>query len=235
MPSMSVQPTITPSPIAYNLDLEFSGSTLDSRLVPLLGPGDPGDRPDTDMLGDLSQVSVANGMATITCHRQVTPSGRAFASAAMCTYGTFAQAFGTWESRFRYDVSDGVWPSWFLLPQGQHLPYPEIDILEAYGDVASLGPNLYETVVWPDISGSIYTIKASTDGWRTIRMVWTSTRIDLYENGTLYWSVTDPTKVPQVPMYPIYIYGVGDANWRDGVDGTAPNTLRMDIDYLRVW
>ena len=134
-PTVALTPTST-----LTFDAECGGSGLDPRFRALFGPGDPGDRLDTDTMGDLRQVSVANGMCTINVQRGVTPSGRPFAGAAMATYGTFGQKYGTFEARIRYDEAKGTWPSFFLLPVGQKGPYPEIDVFEAYGDTACEGP-----------------------------------------------------------------------------------------------
>ena len=66
----------TPTPPGtLTFDAECGGSGLDPGSGHSSGPGDPGDRLDTDTMGDLRQVSVANGMCTINVQRGVTPSG----------------------------------------------------------------------------------------------------------------------------------------------------------------
>jgi hypothetical protein len=86
---------------------ECNGSGVDAGMRPLCGPGDPGFGLDSDFMGDLRQVSVANGLCSITAVRMSTPSGRMYASAAMATYGTFAQRYGTFEARIRYEWRGG--------------------------------------------------------------------------------------------------------------------------------
>lgn len=235
-PAPTVVPTPTPAPTSspYALAEECSGSSMGPAWSSLYVVGDPGDRLDTDMLGNLSQVTVSGGICTIAAERKATPSGRPFASATPATFGTFAQLYGTWEARFRYDVAQGTWPSWFLLPEGQKGPFPEIDAVEAYGDSECLGPNLFEHVIWPSPAGSTYTIVSRPDGWHTYRFVWTATRVDFFVDGQATWSVTDPANVPQVRMYPIFTWGVGAPAAACRADATTPDRLTMDIDYIRV-
>jgi beta-glucanase (GH16 family) len=224
-----------PTP-TLTFDAEFSGSTLDRRFVSLFGPGDPGDRLDTDTMGDLRQVTVANGYGTITVERMTTPSGRPFAGAAMSTYGTFGQKYGTFEAKVRYDEAKGTWPSFFLLPVGQKGPYPEIDAFEAYGDDACLGPGAVTSAVhYAGETTSIYKVisVANSSDWHVHRIVWTPTKVEYSIDGVVKFSTT--SHVPQVAMYPILVYGVGANNPLCRADATTPSTLTMDVAYLRVY
>ena len=119
-------PVATPAPTPrLTFDAECAGSSLDPAFRALYGQGDPGFGLDSDFMADLRQVSVANGLCTITAQRMTTPMGRPYASACFATFGTFAQTYGTWEARLRYPAGQGVWPAFWLLPVGQKGPYPE--------------------------------------------------------------------------------------------------------------
>jgi beta-glucanase (GH16 family) len=228
-----------PVPGPYTLDLEFEGSTLDLRLVPLWSSSDPGDRLDTDARAaiTMAQVSQANGIMTLACERKATPSGRPFAGATISTYGTFSQRYGTFETRMRYDEAKGTWPSWFFLPVGQKAPYPEIDAMESYGDSACLGPGFTENVVhYAGETTADYAVVplANSSGWHVHKFVWTPSRVDFYIDGVNTFSVTNPAHVPQVPMYPIYTFGVGANQPSCRADASTPAYLSMQVDYLRV-
>jgi Glycosyl hydrolases family 16 len=236
-PTPTATPTNPPGPV-MTIEDNFDGTALRSWWKPLFGPGDPGDRFDTDMMGDLRQVSVANSIATITVARKATPSGRAFAGATMATYGTFGQKYGTWAARVRYDEAKGTWPSWFLLPVGQKGPYPEIDVFEAYGDPACLGPGaVTQAAHYAGETTSDYKVVplANSSGWHVWKIVWTATRLDFYIDGSLTHSVTNVAHVPQVAMYPIFVFGVGANNPDCRADASTPDVMTMDVDYIRVF
>jgi beta-glucanase (GH16 family) len=193
-------------------------------------------------MGDLRQVSVANGYARITAERMTTPSGRPYGSAIFSPYGTFSQAYGTWEARLRYPKGQGVWPAWFLLPVGQKSPYPEIDIFEAYPAPPSgggSGVNVVGTTDWygTGLNHNFVTDFTSlginiTDGaFHVWKMVWTPASLVFSVDETVIGSITQD--VPSVPMYPIFDLALGAPGYR--VDGTTPSLLTMDIDYLRVY
>lgn len=223
-----------PPTTVYTFEDNFDGAALKPAWVSLLGPGDPGDRLDTDVMGNLSQVTLANGIATIAVERKATPSGRPFAGAMMATYGTFSQKYGTWEARVRYDEAKGTWPSWFLLPVGMKGPFPEIDVFEAYGDAACLGPNAVTQTIHRAAGDNVMKIASNTSGWRTYKIVWTATKVEFYIDGALTFAVTDPARVPQVAMYPIFVFGVGANLAACRADATTPARLTMDVDFIRV-
>ncbi len=231
--------TEPPPPSPYTLQLEFDGAVIDPRLVPQYVATDTGDRLDTDMQAPvtLQQTTQANSVLTLACERKPTPSGRPFAGATWSTFGTFAQKYGTFETRLRYDEANGTWPSWFFLPQGSKAPFPEIDAVEAYGSMACLGPGQVEHVVY-GAGGppSLYAIVplANSTGWHVYRFVWTATRIDFSIDGVATFSVTDPAKIPQVAMYPIFTCGVGAPGCRVDVPTVTPSRLLMEVDYLRI-
>lgn len=247
IPTPTATPTTTPTPVptptatptqTYTLDLEFNDSTIDSRLVPLWSPTDPGDRLDSDSQRDvtIAQTTQANGILSLAVERKQTPSGRPFAGATWSTYGTFGQRYGTFEARIRYDENKGTWPSLWLLPVGQKGPYPEIDMFESYGDTACLGPGYTENVVHhagETVSDYVVVPLANSSGWHVHKIIWSATRVDFYIDGVNTFSVT--TNVPQVPMYPIFTAGVGANNPNCRADFTTPDMPHaMDIDYLRI-
>jgi len=237
--SVVTTPTATAVPLTPTLafDAECGGSGVDPRFKALFGPGDPGDRLDTDTMGDLRQVSVQNGMCTINVERKTTPSGRPFAGAAMATYGTFGQKYGTFETRLRYAEAKGTWPSFFLLPVGQKGPYPEIDVFEAYGDTACEGPGFLTSSLSTSSTVNKWKawipVSAPSDGWHVHKIVWTASKIEFYIDDVMTFSST--TVISQVAMYPILIFGVGANNPGCRADATTPSKLTMDVDYLRVY
>jgi hypothetical protein len=245
-PKPTPNPTPTPDPgPTLTFATECGGSSLDSRWRALFGAGDPGFGRDSDFMGNLSQVSVANGRCRITAERKATPSGRPYASACIATYGTFAQKYGIFEARVRYGNGQGVWPAFFLLPAGQKSPYPEVDIFEAYpGDPAIAGPGVVVfNVHYAGEPADEYQRQQMWEGayvpgvpdltldYHVYRLVWTSSKVEFWLDGVLKFTVRE--HVPQVAMYPILNLAMGAPSYR--IDGSSPDVVNMDIDYVRVW
>ena len=190
----------------------------------------------SDFMGNLQQVSVAGGVATITAQRKATPCGRQWASAVMSTRGRFAQQYGYFEARIRYDAGNGLWPAFWMNPADGGWP-PEIDIMEAY-------PNL---TAWPGVTRTYATLHYSaqnlsheviTDagvslagGWHRYGMEWQAGSLAFYLDGVRVGSITQD--VPAEPFYIILNLAVG--NWSAMADGSTPDGAQMQIDYVRVY
>lgn len=234
-PPPTPQPTPPPGP-DLTFAAECGGSSLDSRLRALYVPGDPGFGLDSDFMGDLRQVSVLNGFCRITAERRSTPSGRAYASACLSTFGTFAQKYGVFEARIRYPKGAGVWPAFWLLAAGSKQTPPEVDIFEAYPGpgTGSSGPSV--AVFSNHYPGDVQYVafdggRDLTGDWHVWRLEWTSSAMKLKLDGVTVGTLSG--HVPNVAMYPIINLALGAPGYRVG--STTPDTLYMDIDYLRVY
>ena len=220
---------------------ECNGSGVDAGMRPLYGPGDPGFGLDSDFMGDLRQVSVANGLCSLTAVRMSTPSGRMYASAAMATYGTFAQRYGTFEARIRYPNGAGVWPAFWLLAEGTVVTPPEVDVFEALpgpgltpvngssGTDVAIVTNHYaggspQYVAW-HAGADLTTV------FHVWRLDWSPAALVVKVDGTEIATLTG--HVPATAMYPIINLAIGATGYR--ADGTTPSSLTLDVDYLRVF
>ena len=244
-PAPTMTPTTTPTttPRLTFVD-DFNGSSLSPSWVNIYPSiGDPGFGANSDFMNDTRQVNVANGMATITAQRKTTPSGREYASGIIGTRFAFSQMYGTWEARIRYPAGQGVWPAFWLLAGGSNTPPPEVDIFEAYpapwseegggSGVDYLGAGLYSAngTEWfrhYDPRGDL------TGEFHVHKLVWTPTSMSFYVDGLLRGVLDDREKFPTVPMYPIINLALGVKGVYE-VDATTPDTLKMDIDYVRVY
>lgn len=205
---------------------------------PMFGPGDPGYGLDSDFMGDLRQVSVANDICTIAAARLATGSGRPYASAAMTTKGRFSMRFGTLELRARYSGGPGVWPAFWLLPEDGTTSVPEIDVFEAYPGKLGLGgrdgPNVVVSTIHFE-GGSEYFVydhgSDMTADFHVYRMTWSQGllvfSVDGIESGRII------TGVPDSPMSPILSLAIGGPGYR--ANDKTPAVATMEIDYLRIW
>jgi beta-glucanase (GH16 family) len=232
----SLEAAAAPAPTT-TLDITFA--SMDPRLVPVYVPGDPGYGLDSDFLGNTSQVTVANGIATIRAERKTTPSGRPYASACIGTKGTWGQRFGIIEARIRYPKGQGAWPAFWMLEAGKNVSPPEIDIFEAYPATpgAGGGSGVNVAVISNHYAGGSPQYVAWDAGsdltadWHVWRCEWRADAIRVWVDGVL--RATHAGHVPTVPLYPILTLAMGAGGYR--VDGTTPAVLTMDVDYLRAW
>lgn len=198
--------------------------------------GDPGHGLDSDFLGDLRQVTVADGLCTIAAVRASTPSGRPYAAAAMTTKDAFSQRYGTFEIRTRYPAGQGIWPAFWMLEQrtGVSTP-PEIDIFEAYpGSSRRLRPNLVASTLHYEGGRHTFTHDQGVDltlDFHVHRLTWSPGLLVFALDGAETGRITQ--NVPDVPMYPVVNLAMGAAGYR--VDDTTPFVALMEIDYIRIW
>ena len=216
---------------------ECNGPRLNRAWSALYVVGDAGHGLDSDFLGDLRQVSVANGTCTITATRSSTPSGRPYASAAMGTRGRFSQAFGTFEARVRYGTGEGLWPAFWLLEDGESVRTPpEIDIFEAYPSRAGGigGAEVVVSTLHARGGSSHLTHDAGEDltgEFHVHRLDWSPGLLVFSLDGVETGRIA--RDVPDVPMYPILNLAVGADGYR--ADSSTPDVATLEIDYVRVW
>lgn len=228
---------------AYHTPVPPPSYTLDTtagdwaKFVPFNPPTDPGDRLDTDFGNfGLKQVAATMVGATIYCEKKVTPSGRPFAGASICTFGTFSQLYGTFEAKITYPAGQGVWPAFWLLAAGGKVTPPEIDVFESYpanGNGGS-GIDTFVPALHTATNASRYQVGSKsgmTTGAHVWKIVWSATRLEYFLDGASVFVVT--TDIPNVPMYPILTFGVGAPGFR--ADSTTPASMAMVVEYLRVW
>lgn len=232
----------TPKPSsALSFDEECSGSTLNPAWAPLYGVGDPGFGLDSNFMGNLSNVSVTNGLCTITATKHAADSfGRTYDSACLATRGTFSQKYGTWEARIRYPAGQGVWPAWWADPAGAAIgTFPEIDFMEAYpappGAGGGSGVNVTVETLHRTATDETYFVTDNghdmSGAFHVYRMVWTSASIVFSIDGIGVGTIT--AGIPSTPIYPILNLALGAPGYR--VDASTPSSLSMDIDYVRVY
>ena len=110
-------------------------------------------------------VFVSNGFLTIRALRE-SLLGREFTTGYLHTIGKFAQRYGRWEMRAKlplaHGTSRGIWPAFWLRPEGVGTGNGEIDILEAYGTPSDNG----DTTDW--VAFAVHEITDGTGGKKSI-------------------------------------------------------------------
>lgn len=193
-----------------------------------------------------------NGHLVITARRQAKGTcwnGRAcpYTSARLMTKTKFAQAYGHFEARIRFDTGTqpqpGYWPAfWAIGANIDTAGYPacgEIDIMENYGS------RIIDSTLWGARTNqdrlhgwhTRYRLPAtSTNGWHTYGMDWTANKISFTFDGHVTGAQTKAQFGPNWqfnhPFFVVLNVAVGGTGGGDPTPATK-FPLRMDVDYVK--
>lgn len=126
-----------------------------------------------------------------------------FTSGMISTQSSFWQTYGYFEITAELPSGAGTWPAFWMLPVDNGWP-PEIDILEAYGDI----PNQNHTAVIGTGGTTETWSQVDMSGSHRYGMSWTPYEITFYVDGVKTGSVATPTELHD-PMYMLANLAVG--------------------------
>lgn len=146
----------------------------------------------------------------------------------------FSFTYGYMEMSAKVPAGQGLWPAFWTLPDDYAWP-PEIDVMEILGNDTTTA---YGTLHWSrnrngwaqgvfqgaDLSQALHTYAVDWEPWS---IVW-------YVDGAPTFSYTNPSNIPNKPMYLLANLAVG-GDWPGAPDATTPFPSDMLIDYIRVW
>jgi beta-glucanase (GH16 family) len=208
---------------------------------------------------DPSNVSVANGLLTITARKQ-SRDGAAYTSASLQTLSDdrsvthFAFTGGRMEIRAKLPASKGSWVAFWTLGvnswKGESWPKGgEIDVMEyvtndnphvTYGNIhyqGTDGQHKHSVAAYDPRRTNLNAPAMSAD-WHTFRVDWYADRMEWYVDDVKYHSVAiDPKQASGTPFtaphYLIVNYALG-GNWGGAID---PNFVsdQYQVDYVRVY
>jgi hypothetical protein len=147
----------------------------------------------------------------------------------------FSQQYGYFEMKAKFPKAVGAWPAFWLLNAAalsQHAPAGEIDVVESY----MFAPRYINVTLhdWtpPGSTPSHHLAKVAdlSEGFHTFGMLWTSTTMSFYCDGTSLYSTPTPAIMHQ-PYYPIVDLGLG-GGWPTK---DTPSSSDMQIAYVRVY
>jgi beta-glucanase (GH16 family) len=217
-----------PDPSKWSYDSEWGCCGLSSESDLMNGGG----------------VTVANGVMTLRAERGSTPSGREWRSAETATKGHFAQLYGNFQARMRWDTGDGLWPAFWLLQSDASGRRPELDVMEAYPNTSNWpgktepwpGVNRYQfSNHWSASSGDVQTLTIDTGvdltlDWHVYEMEWRPNLLIARFDGREVGRIT--SNVPTVPMFMILDHVVG--NWTQKSTASTPSVADFEVDWVRV-
>ncbi len=205
-------------------------------------------QPGDAQTASVNPFSVQNGVLTISANP--TPSSmlpyvnnQPYTSGWIDTYHEFSQTYGYFEMRAELPAGQGLWPTFWLLPEDNSWP-PELDVMEMIGNQ----PNRLVTSIHSqdpigggrEISPNHFAIGAGTyepgmtTGFHTYGVDWEPNTITWYFDGQEVYQTATPPDLQNRPMYMIADLAVG-GYWPGSPDPTTRFPAQMEIDYLRAY
>ncbi|MEU8919817.1 family 16 glycosylhydrolase [Kitasatospora sp. NPDC048545] len=189
------------------------------------------------------QATVDDGRLTLTAHRSATTGsdGKTYPwTSGMVSTGrdswnaqprhTFT--YGYFAAAVRIPPEEGMFPAFWLLPESRTTP-PEVDVAEFISTtqyvqmtVHFTGPNGEDKDQWER-----YGPQDFPADYHVFALDWESDSLTWYVDGVQRYRVTEPEKIPHVPMEVLLNLAVGYPS--------APpqnvDSAHMTVDWVRVW
>ena len=228
-----------PSPISRtNYQLvwsdEFNGTSVDASKWNKVGPWGHSVASGWANFNYLtSNVSVANGLATITVQK----SGSNWTGGILSTDTTKTFQYGFFEVSAKLPAGQGFWPAIWLCHTNAAWAATrtlgELDIMEFLGgDVTHVYQSMHES------TGALEQVAPTstnwTSGYHLFQMLWEPGQVTFYIDNVETASFT--TNVPAEPMYLMLNFDVGGPNnWGGAPNSSTPTTATFNVDYVRVY
>jgi beta-glucanase (GH16 family) len=205
-----------------------------------------------------SAVSVGGGALTITTYTDAGThyTGMIGTRDLSAQKDLFAQTYGYFEARMKFNSSPGQWSAFWLTSPvydgnvGNPALYgTEIDVVEhrAVNNNDNSITNRYVSAVHWDGYGDEHQQTARTHSglstlgngsWHTYGLKWSPSGYDFYFDDALLWSVTQA--ISARPEYLILSSEVRDANWagtvpEGGYGSLATSVTNVQVDYVRAY
>ncbi|WP_327319399.1 glycoside hydrolase family 16 protein [Streptomyces sp. NBC_01235] len=189
------------------------------------------------------QVSVRDGAVSLTAVRRVTrgSDGKTYPwTSGMISTGrdhwdarprrTFT--YGYFEAAIRIPPQAGMFPAFWMMPASRYTP-PELDIMEFLGSTRQVSMFTH----WRGRDG-VPRKERETYGpvnfharYHVFALLWTRDELTWYVDGVARARVTDPERIPHVPMEVLVDLAVG-------LPQSPPPSVKsaqMKVDWVRVW
>jgi beta-glucanase (GH16 family) len=221
---------------------DFNGSAVDTnKWVFETGGGGWGNNELEYYKSGSANTSVSGGILTITAKKE-SYGGCSYTSARMKTQGKFSYTYGTVEARLAVPQGKGYWPAcWMLGNNIGSVGWPkcgEIDVMESINS----NNTCYGTMHWDNNGHASYGGSKSVSnmaGWHTYKVVWTTTAIKWYVDGSQYWEGNiangiNGTDEFSRPFFILLNFAVG-GNWPGNPDSNTVFPAYYKIDYIHVY
>lgn len=177
------------------------------------------------------RLQIVGERKTVDCSK---PAGTyEYSSGALASFDLFSQQYGYFEMRAKMPAGQGMWPAFWLMPQGGEWP-PEIDIVELVDVMTTSYHTLHYVSGGTHMSDGVpFTMPA--DGsldFHTYAVKWGPGVIVWYVDGIEAHRVTHD--VPAEPFYLLVNLAIG-GSWPGNPDDTTVFPAYMHVDYVRAF
>ena len=192
----------------------------------------------------LSAITNANSALTLTWLQGNTGSYETSIS-TLSRDAKFGHTFryGYFEARMRWDVTNGAWPAFWMIPKqaaNGAQETGEIDIFEGQGD----NPHTYYGTIH-DWIGKSHTSNSQNwhklpntvdfSQWHTYGLLWTPGKVTWYFDNEELHSAPTPAVVDRQDFFLVLGMQEG-ANWTEGsMSGVNASSMHLNVDWVRVW
>jgi beta-glucanase (GH16 family) len=187
---------------------------------------------------------ISNGVLNL-----VTRRGQGYPEINTTTFQRRSWTQGYMECRVRWNAGQGSWPAGcWMISEGWArtgsctTPAAELDIMEAQGNE----PNSFYGTLHRHSAGTNCGIRGQrnahidmpfrlADNWHTYATKWTADQVCWYVDDVQVGSCQPTYDTTNQPMF--MILSIQTGGWASGnvVTTSAPNELRSEVDWVRVW
>jgi len=188
-----------------------------------------------------ANVSVADGMLRIRA-QQENVGGMNYTSGRIRTVQNQFWTYGKIEARMKMPAGQGLWPAFWMLPEGGFWP-GEIDIMEIIGSQPTILHGTTHSGTTDNVfslGGSYTSANPLTDEFHTYAIEWIPDNIIWLIDDVPYFSMNrndlpaDMAWLFDEDYYVLLNLAVG-GNWPGSPDGTTSFPADFLIDYVRVY
>lgn len=226
---------------------EFDGTALSADWVHDVGTGASGWGNNELQYYKPENVSVADGLLTITAKKE-NFGGSSYTSSRIKTQGKQTFSKGRIDIRAVLPYGQGIWPAlWMLGENITTVGWPacgEIDIMELIGGTGYNDRTVHGTIHWQNAgthasySGSNSLSEGKyADEYHVFSIIWDDTSIKWLRDDIQY-HVADitPSELSEFQAEFFFIFNIAvGGNWPGSPDASTVFPQTMSVDYVRVF
>lgn len=197
----------------------------------------------------LTNISTANSALSLKWNRGQEADDTSINTLARDAHNFAAWRYGYFEARMRWDVVNGAWPAFWLIPaqdaKGEAVyngtkETGEIDIFEGQGDHPH---TFYGTIHdWVNLhdhanKNNAFNISNNIDfsQFHVYGLLWTPGKVTWYLDNQPLHSENTPAIFDRQDFFLVLSMGEGQ-DWKAGdLSGITTPAMTMNVDWVRVW
>ncbi len=226
---------------------EFNGSSVNSSNWTFETGGGGWGNNELQYYTNGQNVSVANGILTITARKESGGFGCwygtcQYTSTRMITKGKREFKYGRIEARMALPVGQGTWPAfWMLGANFSNVGWPqsgEIDIMEhVNSETRTHGTIHWDSNGYANYGGPSGTVDVTQ--YHTYAVEWNSSSIKWFIDGVQFWEANiqnniNGTEEFHKPFFMLLNLAIG-GNWPGSPNSSTAFPANLRVDYVRVY